>query len=86
MKSTQYSEKVMDHFKNPRNVGMLEGENVAVGRVGNPVCGDLMEISIKVEDDKIEDFDLGLSLKDILGIDDTPPEIPNQNKEDIIIE
>mgnify|MGYP005848089155 CR=1 FL=1 len=56
MKSTQYSEKVMDHFKNPRNVGSLEGENVAVGRVGNPVCGDLMEIYIKVADDKIEDI------------------------------
>lgn len=56
MKSTQYSEKVMDHFKNPRNVGQLEGEDVAVGRVGNPVCGDLMEISIKVKDDRIEDI------------------------------
>lgn len=49
MKSTQYSEKVLDHFRNPRNVGTLEGENVAIGRVGNPVCGDLMEIYIKVD-------------------------------------
>ncbi len=56
MKSTQYSEKVMDHFKNPRNVGQLEGEDVAVGRVGNPVCGDLMEISIRVKDDRIDDI------------------------------
>ncbi|MBN2153475.1 MAG: iron-sulfur cluster assembly scaffold protein [Candidatus Lokiarchaeota archaeon] len=56
-KSTNYSEKVLDHFKNPRNVGTLEGDNVAVGRVGNPVCGDLMDIYIKVgEGDKIEDI------------------------------
>ncbi len=56
MKSTEYSEKTLDHFRNPRNVGILEGENVAKGRVGNPVCGDLMEIYIKVADDRIEDI------------------------------
>ena len=56
MKSTKYSEKVLDHFKNPRNVGTLDGENVAVGRVGNPVCGDLMDIYIEVEGDKIRDI------------------------------
>ena len=56
MKSTEYSEKVLDHFKNPRNVGKLAGSNVAMGRVGNPVCGDIMEIYIKVEDDVIEDI------------------------------
>ena len=56
MKSTQYSEKVLDHFRNPRNVGTLEGEDVAVGRVGNPICGDLMEFYIKVKDEKIEDI------------------------------
>jgi FeS cluster assembly scaffold protein NifU len=56
MKSTQYSKKVLDHFRKPRNVGTLEGEDVAVGRVGNPVCGDLMEIYIKVKDDKIIDM------------------------------
>ncbi|MBN1831161.1 MAG: iron-sulfur cluster assembly scaffold protein [Deltaproteobacteria bacterium] len=56
MKSTQYSEKTLDHFRNPRNVGTLEGENVAKGRVGNPVCGDLMEIYIAVEDDRIKDI------------------------------
>jgi len=56
MKPTQYSEKVLDHFRNPRNVGTLKGENVATGRVGNPVCGDLMEIYIKVEDEKIKDI------------------------------
>jgi FeS cluster assembly scaffold protein NifU len=56
-KSTNYTKKVLDHFKNPRNVGTLEGDNVAVGRVGNPVCGDLMDIYIKVTDDgKIEDI------------------------------
>ncbi len=56
MKSTQYSEKVLDHFRNPRNVGTLEGEDVAVGRVGNPVCGDLMEFYVKIKDNKIEDI------------------------------
>jgi len=47
MKSTQYSDKVLDHFKNPRNVGEIEDAN-GVGQVGNPVCGDLMWIYIKV--------------------------------------
>lgn len=56
MKSTQYSEKVLDHFRNPRNVGTMEGENVAWGEVGNPVCGDLMRMYVKVEDDKIADI------------------------------
>jgi FeS cluster assembly scaffold protein NifU len=55
MKSTSYSDKVLDHFRNPRNVGVLEGENVAAGKVGNPVCGDLMEVFIRVEDGKIVD-------------------------------
>lgn len=56
MKSTKYTKKVLDHFRNPRNVGTLEGEDVALGRVGNPVCGDLMEIYIRVKDDVIEDI------------------------------
>ncbi|UCC94177.1 MAG: iron-sulfur cluster assembly scaffold protein, partial [Thermoplasmata archaeon] len=56
MKSTTYSEKTLDHFRNPRNVGTLEGDDVAIGRVGNPVCGDLMEIYIRVVDDRIEDI------------------------------
>lgn len=56
MKSTQYSEKTLDHFRNPRNVGMLEGDDVAIGRVGNPVCGDLMEMYIRVADDRIADI------------------------------
>lgn len=56
MKSTTYSEKTLDHFRNPRNVGVLEGDDVAIGRVGNPVCGDLMEMYIRVRDDRIEDI------------------------------
>ena len=47
MKSTEYSEKVLDHFKNPRNVGEIEDPD-GVGRVGNPVCGDLMWIYLKI--------------------------------------
>ncbi len=49
-----YSEKVMDHFKNPRNVGELEDPD-GVGRVGNPICGDVMELQIKVTDGVISD-------------------------------
>ncbi|HPD21270.1 MAG: Fe-S cluster assembly scaffold protein NifU [Pseudomonadota bacterium] len=49
-----YNEKVMDHFRNPRNVGVLENPD-GVGTAGNPVCGDIMEISIQVEDDVIKD-------------------------------
>jgi nitrogen fixation NifU-like protein len=49
-----YSEKVMDHFKNPRNVGEMEDPD-GVGRVGNPVCGDVMELYIKVNDGIIVD-------------------------------
>ena len=56
MKSTNYSEKVLDHFKNPRNVGTLDGANVASGRVGNPTCGDIMEMYIEVKDDIIKDI------------------------------
>jgi nitrogen fixation NifU-like protein len=49
-----YSEKVMDHFKNPRNVGEIENPD-GVGHVGNPVCGDIMELYIKVNDGIIVD-------------------------------
>ncbi len=52
--SVGYSEKVMDHFMNPRNVGEFEDPD-GVGRVGNPKCGDIMEFQIKVKDDKIAD-------------------------------
>ena len=44
-----YSEKVMDHFSNPRNVGEIEDAN-AVGQVGNPKCGDIMKIYMKIDD------------------------------------
>lgn len=47
MKSTNYSDKVLDHFRNPRNVGTIE-EPDGYGKVGNPVCGDIMEMFIKV--------------------------------------
>lgn len=50
-----YSEKVMDHFNNPRNVGEMS-EADAVGQVGNPSCGDIMKIFLKVQDDRIEDI------------------------------
>lgn len=49
-----YSEKVMDHFKNPRNVGVLDNPD-GVGEVGNPVCGDIMKIYLQIDNDKIED-------------------------------
>lgn len=49
-----YSEKVMDHFRNPRNVGEIENPD-GIGHVGNPLCGDIMELYIKVEDNTIVD-------------------------------
>ena len=50
-----YSKKVMEHFMNPRNVGTIENPD-GYGKVGNPVCGDLMEMYIKVKDDIITDI------------------------------
>ena len=49
-----YSEKVMDHFKNPRNMGEIPDAD-GIGTVGNPVCGDMMTIYIKVKDKRIAD-------------------------------
>lgn len=49
-----YSEKVMDHFRNPRNVGAIENAS-GVGEVGNATCGDIMTIYLKIENDIIED-------------------------------
>jgi nitrogen fixation NifU-like protein len=49
-----YSEKVMDHFSNPRNTGVIEDAD-GIGEVGNPVCGDMMTFYIKVKDDKLAD-------------------------------
>jgi nitrogen fixation NifU-like protein len=50
-----YTEKVMEHFKNPRNMGEIPDAD-GVGTVGNPVCGDLMTIYIKVRDNRLEDI------------------------------
>ncbi|MGI6783966.1 MAG: Fe-S cluster assembly scaffold protein NifU [Aminivibrio sp.] len=50
-----YSEKVLDHFQNPRNVGEIENPD-GVGQAGNPKCGDIMKIYLRVEDDVITDI------------------------------
>ncbi len=49
-----YSEKVMEHFEHPRNVGEIKNPD-GIGHVGNPICGDIMELYIKVENNKIID-------------------------------
>ena len=49
-----YSEKVMDHFSNPRNVGVIENAD-GIGEVGNAKCGDIMKIYLKIEGDRIQD-------------------------------
>lgn len=49
-----YTDKVMDHFEHPRNVGVIEDAD-GVGEVGNPVCGDIMKMYLKIEDDIIQD-------------------------------
>lgn len=49
-----YSETVMDHFRNPRNVGVIEDAD-GVGEVGNPTCGDIMKIYLKIEKDTVAD-------------------------------
>jgi len=61
-----YSKKVMEHFKNPRNVGEMENPD-GVGHVGNPVCGDIMELYIKVKgsiivDAKFKTFGCGAAI------------------------
>ena len=55
MADITYSKKVLDHFMNPRNVGVIEDAD-GYDKVGNPVCGDLMEMYIKVKDDIITDI------------------------------
>ena len=50
-----YTDKVMEHFSNPHNVGEVEGAN-AVGEVGNAKCGDIMKMSMRIEDDIIKDI------------------------------
>jgi len=52
--TSQYSEKVMEHFRNPRNVGEIKDAD-GIGDVGNPVCGDIMRLYIKVKDNVIVD-------------------------------
>ena len=49
-----YSEKVMDHFRNPRNVGSMENAD-GIGEVGNAKCGDIMKIYLKIDDDVVSD-------------------------------
>ena len=49
-----YSDKVMDHFRNPRNVGVIEDAN-GIGEVGNVMCGDIMKMYLKIEDDIVKD-------------------------------
>jgi len=51
----QYSDKVMQHFNDPHNVGVIEDAD-GVGEVGNPLCGDMMKITIKVTDDHLDDI------------------------------
>ena len=50
-----YTAQVMEHFSNPRNVGVIDDAD-GVGEVGNPTCGDMMKITIRVKDDRIEDI------------------------------
>ena len=50
-----YSETVMDHFRKPRNVGVIENAD-GIGEVGNPLCGDMMTIYLKIQDNRIEDI------------------------------
>jgi nitrogen fixation NifU-like protein len=51
----QYTDKVLEHFRNPRNQGVLDDAD-AVGQEGNPQCGDIMKIYLKIKDDKIDDI------------------------------
>lgn len=55
MKTQTYSKKVLEHFKNPQNMGEMENPD-AVGILGNPVCGDVMKIYLKIDDKKIKDI------------------------------
>ncbi|PLX28110.1 iron-sulfur cluster assembly scaffold protein [Candidatus Parcubacteria bacterium] len=50
-----YSEKVMEHFRNPRNQGSMDNPD-AVGQEGNPTCGDVMKIYLRIKDNRIEDI------------------------------
>ena len=65
-----YSEKVIDHYENPRNVGSLDKEdpNVGTGMVGAPACGDVMKLQIKVDQNILLLFLEKLDLHQILGL------------------
>ena len=54
MAAGPYSEKVMDHFMNPRNVGEIDGAD-GIGEVGNPACGDMMRLYLKIEEGRVRD-------------------------------
>ena len=53
--NTDYNKKVLEHFQNPRNMGEMENPD-GVGVVGNPSCGDVLKVMLKVKDDKIKDI------------------------------
>ena len=55
MSNTYYNKNVLEHFKNPKNMGEMENPD-AEGTVGNPTCGDVMKIMLKIKDNKIEDI------------------------------
>ena len=55
MTNTNYNKNVLDHFKNPRNMGEMENPD-AKGTKGNPSCGDVMKMMLKIEDNKIKDI------------------------------
>jgi len=55
MSQQEYSQKVLEHFKNPKNMGEIEDAD-AVGEAGNPVCGDMMIIYLKIDDNKINEI------------------------------
>ncbi|MAG39454.1 iron-sulfur cluster assembly scaffold protein [Candidatus Pacearchaeota archaeon] len=55
MSNTDYNKNVLEHFKNPKNMGEMENPD-AEGTVGNPTCGDVMKIMLKIKDNKIEDI------------------------------
>ena len=54
MAAGPYSAKVMDHFMNPRNVGEIDGAD-GIGEVGNPACGDMMRLYLKIEEGRVQD-------------------------------
>ena len=90
-----YSEKVIDRFKNPKYIGEMENPD-ASGKVGNPVCGDVMEIMLKIKKNKIEDVNektfgcvAAISTSDVvceLALNKTLEEASKITKDDVIKE